>query len=83
MEKRTPFRPDHLELAKEYENRKDLILGGAFNPPTGAALVFHVKDESMVEEFAKKDPYVVNKLVTEYRIKPWTVVVGSLAKSMK
>jgi uncharacterized protein len=52
-------------------------LGGAFaDPVDGAALLFQVKDRSAIEGFVKKDPYVTSGLVTAWRIRPWTVVVG-------
>jgi hypothetical protein len=55
-----------------------LILGGAFaDPADGAAIVFKVEDKATVEEFVGKDPYVVNSLVTGWRIREWTVVVGA------
>ena len=82
LERRVPFRPQHLEFAKPYVDSKKLILGGAFDPPAAALLVFDVPDKSEVEAFAKRDPYVKNGLVPSYNIKPWTVVIGSLVSSL-
>ena len=31
---------------------------------------------TIAEEFAKNDPYVKNGLITEWSVRPWTVVVG-------
>jgi heme-degrading monooxygenase HmoA len=54
-----------------------LVLAGAFADPVDRALlVFRVDDKSKVEEFARKDPYVVNGLVKKWEVRPWTVVVG-------
>jgi uncharacterized protein YciI len=78
IERRAPYRQAHLSVVKEYVDRGEVVLGGAFaNPADGAAIVFRVENRSMVEEFVKRDPYVVNKLVTKWRIREWTVVVGS------
>jgi uncharacterized protein YciI len=78
VERRAPFREAHLSLARESLKRGDLLLGGAFaNPIDGAALVFKANDRSTVEKFVQADPYVQNGLVTQYRIRPWTVVVGA------
>jgi uncharacterized protein YciI len=78
IERRAPYREAHLSVVKEYVDRGDVVLGGAFaNPADGAAIVFRVENRSIVEEFVKRDPYVVNKLVTKWRIREWTVVVGS------
>jgi uncharacterized protein YciI len=55
-----------------------LVLGGAFaDPADGAAIVFKVEDKAKLEDFVKNDPYVVNGLVSGWRIREWTVVVGS------
>jgi uncharacterized protein len=53
------------------------VLGGAFgNPVDGAALVFRAADASVGERFAAHDPYVQSGLVTSWRVRPWTVVIG-------
>ncbi len=78
IERRAPYREAHLSLVREYVDRGDVVLGGAFaDPADGAAIVFKVENRSIVEEFVKADPYVVNNLVTGWRIREWTVVVGS------
>jgi len=75
--RRAEFREMHLRIAREARERGDLILAGAFNDPVDRALlVFHVNDKSKVEDFARKDPYVVNGLVRKWEVRPWKVVVG-------
>jgi len=39
-------------------------------------LVFRVEDVSIVENFARNDPYVTQGVVTRWEVKPWNVVVG-------
>ena len=78
VERRAPYREAHLGLVGEYVARGELVLGGAFaDPVDGAALAFKVDSRAEVEEFVAKDPYVVDGLVTGWRIREWTVVVGS------
>lgn len=78
IERRAPYREAHLALVGEYVERGELILGGAFaDPADGAAIVFKVENKAKVEEFVQLDPYVVNNLVTGWRIREWTVVVGT------
>ena len=78
VERRAPTREAHLGLVREYVARAELVLAGAFaDPVDGAAFVFRVDDRAKVEAFVAKDPYVVNGLVTGWRIREWTVVVGS------
>jgi hypothetical protein len=67
----------HLRIAREVRERGDLILAGAFEDPVDRALlVFRVDDKSKVEDFARKDPYVVNGLVKKWEVRSWKVVVG-------
>jgi uncharacterized protein YciI len=78
LEKRTPFRADHLALAREYHSAGKLLLAGAFDPPSdGALFVFKVDSAAEVEAFVVRDPYVKNGVVTRHRIRPWNVVVGA------
>jgi len=78
LTRRAAFRDEHLRLAREANQRGELILAGALSEPADRALlVFRVPDRSVVEEFAKKDPYVINGLVARWEIRPWTVVIGS------
>ena len=78
VEKRAPYREMHLAYAKEYVNRGELIMAGAFdNPVDGAALVFNCETATIPEEFAKNDPYVINGLIKEWSIREWNVVLKS------
>jgi len=75
--RRSEFREMHLLLAREVRERGELVLAGAFDDPVDRALlVFRVDDKSKVEEFARKDPYVVNGLVKKWEVRSWKVVVG-------
>ena len=78
INRRAPFRNEHLRMAREAAEKGHLLLGGAFdNPVDGAALVFKAEDAGVVEDFVKNDPYVKNGLITDWKIREWTVVVGS------
>ena len=77
VERRAPFREEHLRLAGEAKARGEVLMGGAFaDPVDGAMLLFRVDDPSVVEAFVRNDPYVKNGVVTRWRIRPWTVVVN-------
>jgi uncharacterized protein YciI len=76
-ESRTPFRKDHLAHAKAAVARGELVLGGALaNPVDGTVLLFKGTSPAVAESFAKADPYVTNGLVTMWRVREWTTVVG-------
>jgi uncharacterized protein len=78
VEQRQQFRHLHLAVAQDATERGELILGGAFGDPVdGALLIFRGADSSVAEDFARNDPYVVNGLVTRWRVRPWSVVIGT------
>ncbi len=78
IEKRAPYREEHLKLAQAAREKGNLIMAGAFaDPPDGAALVFKGESPEVAEEFAKNDPYVKNGLITQWHVRKWTVVVGN------
>ena len=82
VERRTPFRSAHLAYAREALDRGELVLGGAFaNPIDGTVLLFKGSSPAVAETFAAGDPYVVNGLVTRWRVREWTTVVGELAEN--
>jgi uncharacterized protein YciI len=82
MERRAPLRNTHLTLAWEAKNRGELVLAGAFaEPADGAMFIFDADGPDVAERFAKADPYVTNGLVREWRVRPWTTVIGDLAKT--
>jgi uncharacterized protein YciI len=74
--KRTPFRPAHLKEVRDAQARGELIMAGALGEPAGALLIFRAADKSAAETFAKNDPYVKEGLVSNWKVRPWTVVVG-------
>lgn len=76
VNKRTPFRPAHIQGVREAQARGELIMAGALADPAGALLVFRAVDKSVAENFAKADPYVNEGLVKKWTVRPWTVVVG-------
>jgi hypothetical protein len=78
--RRAEYRNEHLRLAGDLSARGELMLGGALiEPVDGAVLLFKADAASIVEEFAKNDPYVRNGLVTNWRIRQWATGVGDLA----
>ena len=77
VERRRPLRDRHLEHARRAHQRGDLVLAGALaDPADGAVLVFRAPSAATAEQFARDDPYVAAGLVTAWRVREWTVVVG-------
>jgi uncharacterized protein YciI len=42
-------------------------------------LLFQGTSPAVAEAFARADPYVTNGLVTHWRVREWTTVVGPMA----
>ncbi len=79
-DRRLPFRRAHLAHGTAAHARGELVLGGALaDPVDGAVLLFQGDSPAAAEAFAASDPYVVNGLVTRWRVREWTTVIGDHA----
>ena len=82
VERRAPFRREHIALAREAVARGELVLGGALaQPADGVVLLFRGDSPAAAEAFAKSDPYVRAGIVTRWRVREWTTVVGNDAEN--
>ncbi|MGM0532228.1 MAG: YciI-like protein [Bacteroidota bacterium] len=78
IEKRAPFRNEHLQLAQKAHENGELVMAGALDdPPDSAILVFKGDNPDAARKFAQNDPYVKNGLISEWYIRPWRIVVGN------
>jgi uncharacterized protein YciI len=76
--KRMPYREEHLRRVRDAHANGDIVLAGALgDPPDGVLLVFRSPTSETAEAFARADPYVLNGLITRWRVRPWTVVTES------
>lgn len=77
--RRAQFRSLHLEQVRRASEKGELVMAGALaDPADGAVLVFRTPEAA--EAFAKTDPYVLNGLVTKWRVRKWMTVVGDGAR---
>jgi uncharacterized protein YciI len=75
VNKRAPYRDEHLGYAGAAHARGELVMGGALAEPADSAImVFKSEGRAAVEEFARNDPYVKAGLIVEWSVRPWTVV---------
>jgi uncharacterized protein YciI len=77
-DRRAPFRAAHIVHANASVARDELQLGGAFvdDPPMGM-LLFKAENPQVAEDFARADPYVINRVVLSWRVREWTTAVGA------
>jgi len=77
VEKRAPYRPEHLGYANAAHARGEIVMAGALaDPADSAVFVFRAESPAVVEDFARNDPYVKAGLITEWSVRPWTVAIG-------
>jgi uncharacterized protein YciI len=82
LERRPALRDAHLRHAWDACERKGLLLAGALTDPVdGAVLLFAGESPQAAFDFARNDPYVINGLVTSWRVREWTTVVGDSAST--
>lgn len=80
LERRGPYRADHLKAAWAAHERGELVMAGALAEPVdGAIFLFQCDTPATAERFATGDVYVKNGLVKSWRVRPWTTVVGEQA----
>ena len=82
LERRPPFREAHLAHAWSACERGVLRLAGALADPADAAVLwFEGESPDVAIDFVRNDPYVHNGLVSSWKIREWTTVVGASASS--
>ncbi|MGH2859941.1 MAG: YciI family protein, partial [Solirubrobacteraceae bacterium] len=75
LERRAPYREQHLQRIEALRAAGQLIVAGAVgDPPSGAVLGFRGLTREEVEAWADTDPYVNAGLVTERSVEPWRLV---------
>lgn len=80
--RRAPLRLQHIEYARQAVARGELVLAGALaDPPDSSVFLFRGSSPAAAKAFAAGDPYVTNGLVTRWRVREWTTVVGPDAEA--
>ncbi len=62
----------HIARSKEYHERGDLLMAGAFldgDGPVGTMAVLTTREAA--EEFASGDPFVLIDMVSEWHVREW------------
>lgn len=77
-EVRAPFRPAHLQHARDAYARGELVQAGALMHPTdGSVMIFRGDSPEVAERFAATDPFVLNGVVKRWTVREWTTIVGA------
>jgi uncharacterized protein YciI len=77
LARRGEFRNEHLRLAWDAQQRGEIVIAGALADPADQAVLLFIGDSpDAAERFARADPYVTHGLVKQWRVRPWTTVIG-------
>jgi len=76
LARRVAVREEHLGLARAAHDRGELLLAGALaDPYDRALLVFAGDGPDVAEAFARADPYVIQGLVSSWKVRQWNEVL--------
>lgn len=76
LDRRQPYRDEHLERVTTAGAEGRLVVAGAFAEPVdGAVLVFRADSAAEVEQWVRADPYFVAGLITDFAVREVTLVV--------
>ena len=71
LEKRTPYRQDHLDGLASQKQKGILITLGPTKDNTKVFGIYEAASEREIKELVESDPYWKNGIWTEYEIKEW------------
>ena len=72
VQERKPYLREHMKLIAEFKKAGRFVMGGVLGDLSGATVIFKNKEDA--DEFASRDPFVENGIVTNYEVKEWSVV---------
>lgn len=71
LEKRTPYRQEHLNGLVSQKEQGILITLGPTQDVTKVFGIYDAQNEEIVKQLIESDPYWKNGIWTEYEIKEW------------
>ena len=71
LEKRTPYREDHLAGLTKQKESGVLVTLGPTKDNTKVFGIYEAENEATVKNLVEGDPYWKNGIWTEYEIKEW------------
>ncbi|MDY6899963.1 MAG: YciI family protein [Cyanobacteriota bacterium] len=71
LEKRAPYRQDHLDGLKKQKEDGVLVTLGPTKDATKVFGIYETENEETVRKLVENDPYWKNGIWTEYFVKEW------------
>lgn len=75
-EKRLSVRPAHREYIASLAEKGVVLGAGPYADDTGALIIYEAADEPALKEIIAADPYTPADVITEWKIREWTPVLG-------
>jgi uncharacterized protein YciI len=76
LAKAPPHFPAHSARLDEFHARGELLMVGTFaDPQEGSMSIFSTREAA--EEFVREDPFVLNGVIRDWRIREWDEVLAS------
>ncbi len=73
LERRAPYRAEHLALIERYHADGRVVIGGGLGDPVHSGLLAF-RDAADAHAFVAADPYGAAGLVVSSRVEPWAVI---------
>jgi len=70
-----PHFPAHKERLDRFHERGELLMVGTFGDPQTQGSMSVFRSRQAAEEFASRDPFVLNGVVRSYEIRDWDEVL--------
>jgi uncharacterized protein len=80
---RIPFKDEHMNILRELSSRGLVFVGGEMTEGYPAVFMFEGENDDVLKEWLRRDPYMNNKLVTEYHFNQIILVAGKLVNELK
>jgi uncharacterized protein YciI len=69
------IRPTHRQYLSKLKEEGKLAISGPFTDNYGALIVYEAETAEQAESYLKGDPFHVNGIFLEWKIRPWNVVI--------
>lgn len=78
-ERRAEVRPRHLDYIKALNAEGKVVMAGPLADGSGALVVYRAADDAAVRRMVDEDPYTVEGVTTDARLREWDVVIPAQA----
>jgi uncharacterized protein YciI len=82
LEKRTPYKDEHMRILEELSMKGLVFVGAEMKEGYPAVFMFEGKNDKILHEWLKRDPYINNGLVIEHHFNQILLVAGRIVNQV-